>query len=236
MRWVDLAVIRGTKDGFLVLLDEQADFSEVLGHLRGKLKSAGEFFRGSDMVVDVGERELDEEQTALIRQILEVEHHLTLSAIVHDSPARQRSREEEPSTSAPHQVSGRPEEPHTPRRPPQSQDQTLFVNRTLRNGQSIYHDGSVVIIGDVNPGAEVVATGDIIVLGTFRGVAHAGARGAEHAMVAALCLAPTQLRIAGYIGRAPDEGAALKLRPEAALVRDGRVVVEPCVGRVLAGN
>ena len=81
------------------------------------------------------------------------------------------------------------------------QADTLLVQRSLRSGQSIHHTGSVVIMGDVNPGAEVIAGGNIVVMGSFRGVAHAGAQGDESATITAFRLRPTQLRIAGHITR-----------------------------------
>lgn len=104
--------------------------------------------------------------------------------------------------------------------------ETLLVKRTIRSGQRIRFGGNVVILGDINPGAEVVAAGDIVVMGTVRGVAHAGATGNQEAIVAAFRLRPTQLRIGGVIGRAPDGEAVEPDAPEVARVRDGMVVIE----------
>jgi septum site-determining protein MinC len=83
----------------------------------------------------------------------------------------------------------------------------------------------VVIIGDVNPGAEVVAGGDIVVWGKLRGKAHAGAAGDEDAVVCALQLAPNQIRIASLIARPPERGRTPKAA-EIAHVQNGRIVVE----------
>ena len=79
----------------------------------------------------------------------------------------------------------------------------LLVRRTIRSGQLCQYAGTIVVIGDVNPGAQVVAEGDVIVWGKLRGVVHAGAAGDDHSMVGALVLAPTQLRIGHLIARAP---------------------------------
>ena len=98
------------------------------------------------------------------------------------------------------------------------EDTTLLVRRTIRSGQRLHYDGNVVIMGDVNPGAEVVCTGDILVLGALRGVAHAGAEGKVDATVFAFRLEPTQLRIAHVISRAPDEKSPLPSGPEIARV------------------
>ncbi len=102
---------------------------------------------------------------------------------------------------------------------------TLYHDGTLRGGQALHHIGNVVIVGDVNPGAEVIASGDIVVFGTLRGVAHAGAQGNVGARVFALELAPTQLRIAAAIAadfKVLKRGAAV---PECALLVDQRISV-----------
>ncbi|MBV8727342.1 MAG: septum site-determining protein MinC [Candidatus Eremiobacteraeota bacterium] len=99
---------------------------------------------------------------------------------------------------------------------------------TVRGGQSLHHLGNLVVVGDVNPGAELVASGDILVFGALRGVAHAGAQGDLNARVYALRLEPTQLRIATLI--AADERQredADRLVPEIAHVRDGRIAIVP---------
>jgi septum site-determining protein MinC len=106
--------------------------------------------------------------------------------------------------------------------------EAVFLQRTLRSGQSVRHPGHVVVLGDVNPGAEIVAGGHVLVWGRLRGVVHAGAAGDASATVAALDLAPTQLRIAGQIAVSPQRRGAV--RPEVALIRDGQLVAEPWEG------
>lgn len=103
---------------------------------------------------------------------------------------------------------------------------TLLLRRTLRSGQRVRYHGNVVVLGDVNPGAEIVAAGDIVVMGTLRGVAHAGATGSTESIVAAFRLQPTQIRVGAVIGRAPDGQAARPDVPELARLRDGVLVIE----------
>jgi septum site-determining protein MinC len=102
---------------------------------------------------------------------------------------------------------------------------TLYHAATLRGGQALHHTGNLVVVGDVNPGAELVATADILVFGRLAGTAHAGAQGDENARIYAVDLAATQLRIATFI--AADEGGRRRRRPspEAALARDGHIVI-----------
>ncbi|HEV3090228.1 MAG TPA: septum site-determining protein MinC [Candidatus Cybelea sp.] len=102
---------------------------------------------------------------------------------------------------------------------------TLYHPATLRGGQVLHHTGNIVVVGDVNPGAELVATGDIVVFGRLAGIAHAGAQGDAEARIYALDLAPTQLRIATCIaaeGEKKRRGAPV---PEAAVAQDGRIVI-----------
>jgi septum site-determining protein MinC len=102
---------------------------------------------------------------------------------------------------------------------------TLYHAATLRGGQVLHHTGNIVVVGDVNPGAELVATGDILVFGRLAGIAHAGAGGDENARIYALEMAATQLRIAAFIGA--EEGGVRRgrLKPEAAIAQGGRIVV-----------
>lgn len=102
----------------------------------------------------------------------------------------------------------------------------VLIQRTIRSGQTLKHPKHIIILGDVNPGAEIIAGGNIIVFGRLRGVAHAGVFGNQNAIVVAFLLEPTQLRIANYITRAPDETPANAIQPEVAFVKDETIVIE----------
>jgi septum site-determining protein MinC len=102
---------------------------------------------------------------------------------------------------------------------------TLYHAATLRGGQVLHHTGNIVVVGDVNPGAELLATGDILVFGRLAGIAHAGAQGDDSARIYALDLAPTQLRIATSIAADAEPKRRSTPVPEAAVARDGRIVV-----------
>jgi septum site-determining protein MinC len=102
---------------------------------------------------------------------------------------------------------------------------TLYHRGTLRGGQTLQQLGSIVVVGDVNPGAEIVATGDILVFGALRGTAHAGAQGDATARVYAIELAPTQLRIATCI--AAGESTRRTREPEVAFIRSERIAIAP---------
>ncbi len=103
----------------------------------------------------------------------------------------------------------------------------ILIRHRVRSGQVVRHTGHVVIIGDVNVGAEIVAGGDIIIWGRLLGTAQAGAVGNEAAIVCALDLSPLQLRIGNVVAR-PEENADTESgSPEVAYVRDDMIVIKP---------
>lgn len=114
------------------------------------------------------------------------------------------------------------------------ENNALYLYQTVRSGQRIVHDGHLVICGDVNAGAEVLARGDVVVLGTLRGLAHAGYYGDETARIVAWSLRPPQLRIAGKIARSPEAAgtakgtpAAAAQTPEVARIESGEIQIFP---------
>ncbi len=103
----------------------------------------------------------------------------------------------------------------------------LLVHRgTLRSGDHLQAEGSVLLLGDLNPGARISAGGHVLVWGRLRGVAHAGRRGDTSARIVALQLRPLQLRIAGAVARGPEERPPEGLAEEARL-EDGEIRIEP---------
>lgn len=214
-------VIRGTtRTGLVILLPEEGGFQQLCQRLREKLAQGGRFFQGSEVTVQSGGRSLSEPEKQTIERILS-ESNMRLRTVgeggdpVAEAQAALKAAEQTRRAGT------------LPAAALLTESETAqVVTRTLRSGQSVRHQGDVIVLGDVNPGAEVVATGHIVVMGALRGVAHAGSAGNAAAIVAATKLRPTQLRIANVIGRAPDEEEPLKPVPEVARVRDGMIVVE----------
>ncbi len=216
----ETVTIKGTSDGLVITLGE-GPLRAVLEEMEGRIAARASFFLGGRVALRVGERPLSVEQLQAIGTILK-QAGMTLWAVVGDHPATLTAAREMGletslrSTSAP--------EPAPP--PPSREEMVgIVVRRTLRSGQAIHHAGHVTLIGDLNPGAEVVAGGDIIVWGKLRGTVHAGAMGDSGAVVCALQLAPSQIRIGTYIARPPERGRPPKV-PEIASVQNGRIVVE----------
>jgi len=102
----------------------------------------------------------------------------------------------------------------------------LVVEKHLRSGQKIEHNGDVLVLGNVNKDAQIVATGNIIVMGTLRGIAVAGALGDESAVVVALRMEPQQIRIGRKIAISHEEERVSPGYPEIAKVEDGAIILE----------
>ncbi len=211
--------IKGIRQGLLLTVGE-GQWSELMSVLEARLSDNPAFFRGGRMAIDVGSRELSQAQIEEVRS-LTAQHQVELWALLSNNAATQV---EARGSGLVTELSITPE-PHREGRK-EAADKAVVMNRTLRSGQSLRHPGHIVIIGDVNPGAEVVAGGSVVVWGRLRGLVHAGALDDEDAVICALELAPTQLRIGRHISRSPEERPS-KPSPEKASVHDGRIVAVP---------
>jgi septum site-determining protein MinC len=218
--------IKGTGEGLIITLGQEP-FEQVLGELEARLASRASFFLGGRVALRVGTRSLSEEQLLAVGALVEG-HGMTLWAVESDHPethvaARELGLETSLRTTRPTLA---------PEQLPLEEMPGIVVRRTLRSGQVINHVGHVTLIGDVNPGAEVVAGGDVIVWGKLRGTVHAGAMGDESAVVCALLLAPSQIRIGALIARAPERSRLPDL-PEMAFVQeDEGIILEAWASRL----
>jgi septum site-determining protein MinC len=213
--------IKGTSDGLVISLGP-GPLQEVLDEMDARLAAKASFFVGGRVALRIGDRALSAEQLQGIGNRL---HELGVSLWAVDSQhpttyAAAQALGLEASFQAPARTS-----PATQEEVPWAEMAGIVVRRTLRSGQAVHHAGHVTLIGDVNPGAEIVAGGDIIVWGKLRGTAHAGAAGSEQAVVCALELAPSQIRIGSHIARPPERGRRPRA-PEVASVQQDRIVVE----------
>ncbi len=218
--------LKGTQQG-IILTPRADDWDEVMRSLEYALRDAQSFFRGGRVIAELGARSLTDSQLTVLRAMLE-QYGLELWAVLSEDPTTVHLvRTYGIRTRLPGAMVSEP----TPAPPPQpEEDAALFVQRTFRSGQRLNFPGHVTILGDVNPGAEIIAGGNIIVWGKVRGMVHAGALGDEGAVICALDLAPSQLRIAGFISRAPEERRR-KPQPEVASISQDRIIAQPWTAR-----
>ncbi|HZG77192.1 MAG TPA: septum site-determining protein MinC [Paenibacillus sp.] len=198
-----LVTIKGVKEGLLFVLDDAAPLPDVLSDLSHKLEHTHSQFLTGPIVhvhVRLGKRASTEETKAALKEAFAFRGNLLVQSIVSDAP---ESTAELPISPAMKTISG-----------------------IVRSGQTLHHDGDVLLVGDVNPGGTITSTGHILILGSLRGLAHAGVDGDENAVIAASHLRPTQLRIAGVVSRPPDEWGFEEAFMEFAYLREGVMEIE----------
>lgn len=212
--------LKGIREGILVTLGN-GEWEDVKLALIQEIKKQPEFFSGAKLILDVDNQILGASALGKLRDLLS-DHNVTLWAILTNSPKTEQNA----------QVLGMATKIHDSKiddfgsfsDAPLADDEGIMVVKTLRSGNSIEYPGHITIIGDVNPGAEVIAGGNIVIWGKLRGLVHAGAEGNEAAIICALDLSPTQLRIADKIAIPPEKDEETK--PEMAEIRGGQVVAE----------
>lgn len=229
---MSIVTFKGTRDGLSITLGE-GEWHTILNELATQLSrpKAQSFFRGARVLLETNGRALDvaqlEELIALLAQ-----REMTLVSVLGEQRSQEAFRQVRAALTPPEAVVPDTAPPAVASPPviPADGSAALLIQRTVRSGQKYRYAGTIIVLGDVNPGAELVADGDIIVWGKLRGVVHAGASGNENAMIGALALAPTQLRIGSHIARAPDEKRMTPTPAEIARIKFGQIVVEPWNG------
>jgi septum site-determining protein MinC len=187
-----LIQIKGLRDGLLVSLDD-APWQEQRVALLTQVDAQPTFFQGARLALDVASQVLHVNELVDLRDQLS-ERGIYLWAVISESPTTEKTAQ---LLGLATRISKpRPEESRKFAVEDLGEETALFLHRTLRSGTRIEFAGHVVILGDVNPGAEIVAEGNVMVWGRLRGMVHAGAKGNRSAMICALDLSPTQLRIA----------------------------------------
>jgi len=197
-------MIKGTKDGLLLSLDDSCSFSELLIELEKKLtpqRVTTDESHSVNVRIHSGNRYLTKEQQKKIRELLMKQQNLQITSFESDvilkKDADKIRRESE----------------------------IHVITTMVRSGQILQVVGDLVLVGDVNPGGKVVASGNIYVVGALKGMAHAGCHGNEEAVIVASKMSPTQLRIANSFSRAPDLEELQSLEAEFAYVNDLKQIV-----------
>ena len=237
--------IKGIRDGLLIRVNDHPDFA-VYEPLRRELEQKRGFLHDSRVAVELGRRAMNNEQLTGL-QALFADHDLELWAVIaDDSETRQIARELglatrlsgsatdldgnalRPAATAngPAANGDAASAPSSPTAPSSATANALLLRETVRSGRSVWHEGHVIVLGDVNPGAQIIATGNVIVWGRLRGLVHAGANGDTATVICALDLNPTQLRIADQIAVAPNDSRAAPI-PEQAVICEGQIIAEP---------
>lgn len=212
-------LIKSNRYGITVILDNQIAFDELVNDVEEKFRDSGKFFEQAKLAVSFEGRKLtDEEEDRLIKAITG-SCELEIACVVDHNQEREENFR---------RVLEKKE-------PAEGTDSGQFYKGTLRSGQILESETSVVILGDVNPGSKVIAVGNIVVLGALKGTAWAGITGNEKAFVAALEMNPVQIRIGDVIARSTDKKQKAKkvTEPQIAFVEDGNIYIDALCKEVL---
>ncbi|RWZ59942.1 septum site-determining protein MinC [Halobacillus fulvus] len=175
-------IMKGRHGGLTLQLDDQCSFSDLLAELEEELSvnAASEQEPMIKVSIQLGARYLTEDQKRVLTTLIREKQKLVVESIESDVIKRTEALSWKENTDI------------TP------------VVKTVRSGQVTNVRGDLLLIGDVNPGGQIQATGNIFVLGRLKGIAHAGTEGDSTAVIAASYMQPTQLRIADQFSRSPD--------------------------------
>jgi len=218
-------IIKSNKYGLIVILDEKLPFADIKQEVAKKFSASAKFFGNVQMAVCFQGRELSPEEEMELAETISGNCQIQIVTILDkDRDMEARMQQELESREA-----------------GQGDLMNLkdgqFHKGTLRSGQVVEFETSVIVLGDVNPGARVVSKGNVVVLGTLKGNVFAGATGNESAFVAALVMDPIQIRIGDVIARCADESIIRKKKkidetPKIAHVEDGSIYIEPITKEV----
>lgn len=211
-------VIKGNKHGIIVVLDANMDFSELKEHIATKFKDSAKFLGNAKMAISFEGKKLSDAEQREVLDIIAENSELHVVCIVDNDPEQDAVFEKSLNDKLVEL----------------SNTTGQFYKGNLRSGQVLETETSIIVIGDVNPGASVISKGNIIVLGALKGTVFAGATGNENAFVLALDMYPVQIRIADTIARSPDnpikdENKEAKI----AFLEEGNIYIEPVNKKVL---
>ena len=236
-------------------IDDSMPFDKVAKGLRQYLVDNRELWSSGTISVNAGRWILSREQLSQIKKVIESESGLIVSrfwcspdhldradyesngaASADSAPISAGQRALELTEGATPNPTGRTKlkEPRSGGSRKGLPAEALFIKATFRSGESINYPGDVVVLADVNPGAEILAEGDIVVFGSLRGLAHAGAAGDTKATIIALELDSPRVQIGSHTGLAPavnPRSKSMAASPRIAYVRRRSIYVAPYAGR-----
>ena len=205
--------IKGTKSGIILVLDPDLPWEELMEAVKTKFNKSRKFFGNGSVALAFEGRKMTDEEKFSVANVVSENSDLNVVCITEEDAGKEEFLKKalNDKLAALNSNTGK------------------FYKGTLRNGQVVDFETSIIILGDVNAGAQVVSKGSIIVLGSIYGNAFAGAGGSKNVFVAALNMNPTQIRIGDSIARASDsDGKPSKnTGPMIAFFEDGNIYVEP---------
>lgn len=229
----DPVLLKGNHFGLTIVLDSDMEFQVLKQMIGDKFKQAKDFFNSERQIaVKIEGRKLSTSQIEEIMEVISENSSLAIAYVMEDDKFVDVSFQK----AAEQLIQLKQKEQERTSNTCDGQ----FYKGTLRSGQCLESDASVVVVGDVNPGATVMAKGNVVILGCAKGYIYAGTDGDERAFIAALDMQPMQVRIGNLIARCSDEEKEKKkkkfrkakqetqsMETQIAFVEDGNIYIEP---------
>ncbi len=213
-------MLKGNRYGLKVSLDNNYKFEILLADFIIKLEEGRKFFGNAKISIDFQGVALTEEEIEKMVAAVHTYTDMQVFCVVDESMAVVASEDFKAEPTEPeviHEVVTKSVVP---------MESAVFHQGTVRSGQEINVATGIVIVGDVNPGAKVIAKGNIFIIGQLRGFAHAGFGGADSACIFALKMAPTQIRIGRVIARSPDKFKEDGMIPQIAFLEENKITID----------
>lgn len=211
-------IIKGNKNGIVVVLDDSMDFAQLAEKVAGKFADSAKFLGSCKTAVAFEGRALSGDEELQLAEIISNNTNLDIVCILSNDSQKNIDYEQAVSETIKEAAF----------------NTAKFYKGNLRSGQVLEMENSIIVIGDVNPGASVVSNGNILILGALKGIAHAGASGNRNAFVFALDMNPMQIHIADVIARSPDNPDRNQAREtKIAFLEEDSIYIEPVSKSVL---
>ena len=182
--------IKGTKDGLILHLDDSCSYEDLKKELDYKLSESARSREDRLITVklQVGNRYLTEKQEEDLKELIRQKKNLVVDTIISNVVLKEEAEKL------------------------RKENEIISVAKIIRSGQVLQTPGDLLLVGDVNPGGTVIAGGNIFIMGTLKGIAHAGYFGDNDAIIAASVMKPSQIRISDCITRSPDHYSSSETR------------------------
>lgn len=204
-------IIKSFKNGLSVNLDPDLDFGSLYTEVGKKFRESAKFFGNAQMIISFEGRELDSEEERLLLGTISDNSDLSIICLIgHDEDKQQQY------VIASNKFSAEPEK-----------NNVQYYKGTVRGGETIETDADLIILGDVNPGAEVISKGSVTVLGTIYGTVRAGYDDNRYAMIIALELKPSKLQIGDLSTKSIEKKTGIfktKQNPKIVYVKDELII------------
>lgn len=218
----DSVIIKGLNNGIVVVLNPEIEYEELKKDIAEKFKDSAKFLGKARMALKFSGRTLSDDEKQELLEIICENSDLQIACILDEDFELDAKFKEKLSEK-------------TENNEEAFSDSTgVFHKGSVRSGSEIVFDTSVIIMGDINAGATVRSKGNVIVLGSVRGIVHAGIDGNNSCFVFALDLKPVQIKIAETIARAPDDqDKSNDKEPKIAFVENENIYIEPLTKKIL---